>query len=150
MWCCHELHISFKAVSHFSVWQCFPLILPWLVYCIPIAHLFFVFKYRSFWEGCGRGGRRSFLQSCSGTSTFSYKRFCCVGHSQWSKSVLVNVHSNHMTTSTIHLTYVLYVQQRVMLFYFPPADTYKEDCWLNLLEQTHKIMAMCDKNLTEC
>lgn len=49
---------------------------------------------------------------------------------------LVNVQSSHMTTNTIHLAYVLYVQQQVMLFYFPVVDTYKENCWLNLLEQT--------------
>lgn len=48
----------------------------------------------------------------------------------------VNVQPSHMTANTIHLTHMLYVQQRVMLFYFPLVDTYKEDCWLNLLEQT--------------
>lgn len=31
----------------------------------------------------------------------------------------------------------------------PPIDTYKEDCWLKPLDQTHKVIGPCDKNLPD-
>lgn len=58
----------------------------------------------------------------------------------------VNFPSNHM----INTTCSRFVLPLMLMLCFPPADTYKEDSWLSLLERACESWPQGDPNLLDC